>query len=122
MSDFKLSGRIIERYKTEQVSDKFKKRAFVIETHEQYPQQIKLEVTQDKCDDLEKYLIGDFVDVHFNIRGRGWKSPKTEKTEYFNTLQVWKIAKQNERAETISQNKEAMKQEAVNFDSDELPF
>ena len=74
------------------VSDKFKKRDFVVTTNEQYPQDILIQMTQDKCDVLNGYNIGDSVDVSINIRGREWTSPSGE-VKYFNTIEGWKINK-----------------------------
>ena len=74
------------------VSDKFKKRDFVVTTHEQYPQDILIQMTQDKCDVLNSYNVGDSVDVSINIRGREWTSPSGE-VKYFNTIEGWRINK-----------------------------
>lgn len=45
-----------------------------------------------KCADLDKFDLEEFITVHFNIKGREWKSPN-KGTMYFNTLQVWKLEK-----------------------------
>jgi hypothetical protein len=37
----------------------FKKRELVVTTEEQYPQHIMIEFTQDKCDLLNNYSVGD---------------------------------------------------------------
>lgn len=75
----------------EQVSDKFKKREFVLtDNSSQYPQHISFQLTQDKCDLLDKYQVGSEIKVHFNLRGREWTSPKGE-VKYFNTLEAWRI-------------------------------
>jgi hypothetical protein len=87
-----LQGKITEIFDTQQISDRFSKREFVIEYAEnpQYPQFVKFELTQDKCDMLDQYKVGDEVDVHFNVRGRAWTNPKGQ-TQYFNTLQAWRL-------------------------------
>ena len=74
----------------QQVTATFKKRELVVTTDEQYPQHILIEFTQDKCDLLNSYNIGDNVKVGINLRGREWVNPQGE-TKYFNTLQGWKI-------------------------------
>lgn len=72
-------------------SNGFRKRDFVIETEdEQYPQKIQFELVQDKCELLDKYNIGDVLDVHYNLRGREWTNPQGE-VKYFNSLQAWRI-------------------------------
>jgi hypothetical protein len=37
-------------------------------------------------------VIGDEVEVSFNLNGREWVNPKGE-SKFFNTLDVWKINK-----------------------------
>lgn len=74
-----------------QVSEKFKKREFIItDNSSQYPQHISFQLTQDKCGLLDQYKVGDELKVHFNLRGREWTSPKGE-IKYFNTLEAWRI-------------------------------
>lgn len=85
-----LTGKIKLVKETQEVSASFKKREFVITTEEQYPQHIQLEFAQAKCDDLNAICIGDTVKVSINLRGREWVNPQGE-TQYFNTLQAWKI-------------------------------
>jgi hypothetical protein len=50
-----------------------------------YPQRIKMELTQDKCQLLDSYKEGDKIKVSFNIRGSEWQG------KYFVNLQAWKI-------------------------------
>jgi hypothetical protein len=76
----------------QQVSASFRKRELVVTTEEQYPQHIMIEFTQDKCDILNNYKVGDQVKVSINIRGREWVSPQGE-TKYFNSIQGWRIEK-----------------------------
>lgn len=87
-----IKGKILEISPTQQVTDSFKKREFVIEYAEnpQYPEFVKFESIQDKCGLLDAYKAGDEVDVHFNLKGRKWNDPKGG-TKYFNSLQAWKI-------------------------------
>lgn len=69
----------------------FQKRDCVVTTEEQYPQHILVQFTQDKCNLLANYKIGDKVTIGINLRGREWINPQGE-TRYFNTIQGWKIA------------------------------
>ncbi|MFP9100148.1 DUF3127 domain-containing protein [Flavobacterium sp. RHBU_24] len=68
----------------------FRKRELVITTDEQYPQHIMIEFTQDKCDLLNNYQVGEPVKVSINLRGREWVNPQGE-TKYFNAIQGWRI-------------------------------
>jgi len=72
-------------------SSGFQKRDCVVTTEEQYPQHILVQFTQDKCNLLANYKIGDKVTIGINLRGREWINPQGE-TRYFNTIQGWKIA------------------------------
>jgi Domain of unknown function (DUF3127) len=78
-----------------QVNPTFKKRELVVTTDETYPQHIMIEFTQDKCDLLNNFAIGDAVRVSINLRGREWQSPQGE-TKYFNSIQGWRIEKNAE--------------------------
>lgn len=87
-----VKGKILEISDTQQVSNSFKKREFVLEYAEnpQYPEYLKFELIQDKCSVLDSYKVNDEVDVYFNLKGRKWTDPKGE-VKYFNSLQAWKI-------------------------------
>ena len=87
-----IKAKMLEIFEIQQVSNTFKKREFVVEYAEnpQYPEFLKFELIQDKCDNLDDFSIGQDVEVHFNLKGRKWKNPKGE-IIYFNTLQAWKI-------------------------------
>lgn len=75
----------------QQVTDKFKKREVVIITDDKYPQHISIEFMQDGCSLLDKYQIGNTVDIGINIRGREWINPKDGEVKHFNTINGWKI-------------------------------
>ena len=86
-----ITGKLIVKGDTVVVSDKFKKRTFVVETTEdKYPQQIELQLAQDKCSILDNYKLGDTIKVAFNLQGKAWKNKEGE-TKYFNTISAWKI-------------------------------
>jgi single-stranded DNA-binding protein len=74
----------------QQVSATFQKREFVIETTEQYPQTIQLELHGDRVDIIESFTEGQQVNVHINLRGRSWTNPQGEE-KFFNTIVCWKI-------------------------------
>ena len=111
-----LEGKIKVIMQTNQVSDKFKKREFVVEyaDNPEYPELIKFECIQDKCTLLDNYKEGDVVNVSYNLKGRKWENPAGG-TQYFNTLQAWKIGYFTE------EEKQAITEEAEDG-SDDLPF
>ena len=87
-----ISGKIKLINSTQEVSASFKKRELVVTTDEQYPQDIIMELTQDKCSELDKYNVGENVKVSINLRGRCRTNPQGE-DKYFNTIQAWRIEK-----------------------------
>ena len=85
----------------------FIKREFVITTKEEYPQDIKFEITKEKAETFETYnKVGDEVTVKFNIRGN-FHDPTNR---YFVNLQAWRIEKnssQNTEEETVQIEEES---------------
>jgi len=78
-------GTVKAIFDTQTFSSGFQKREFVITTEEQYPQDIKFEVVKEKCGDLDRYAVGQSVNVSFNIRGNEYNG------KYFVNLQAWKL-------------------------------
>ncbi len=122
-----VSGKVKVINAEQQVSATFKKRELVVTTEEQYPQHIMIEFTQDKCDLLNNYNIGEAVKVSINLRGREWTNPQGE-TKYFNSIQGWRIEKL--QTEQPAQNMPPMPaaeafEPATDFkeeEHDDLPF
>lgn len=114
-----IKGTIKAIKATEVVSEKFSKRELVVTTEEQYPQHIAIQFTQDKCDLLNKFSIGQSVEVGINLRGREWTSPQGE-VKYFNTIEGWRVSLQDVTYEKHPQElaPEPMTQE----ENDDLPF
>jgi hypothetical protein len=115
-----LTGTIKVKKDEQSVSDKFKKREFVItDNSSQYPQHISFQLTQDRCSLLDPVNVGDVITVHFNLRGREWTSPQGE-IKYFNTLEAWKI----DRNASGSSQAPVEHYENMNApqDKDDLPF
>lgn len=116
-----ITGILKVKNEAQQVSEKFKKREFVLtDNSSQYPQHISFQLTQDKCSIIDQYTVGSEIKVHFNLRGREWTSPQGE-VKYFNTLEAWRI---EGSANTASNNKmEAVSETfTANAESDDLPF
>ncbi|MEM9417350.1 MAG: DUF3127 domain-containing protein [Bacteroidota bacterium] len=88
----KVTGKLLEIKETQQVSDTFKKRSFVLEYAEnpQYPEYVSFELIQERCSLLDGFQPGQEVEVSFNLKGRKWINPEGE-TKYFNSLQAWRI-------------------------------
>lgn len=86
------SGRIHALFDTQQVTERFRKREFVVELGDnpRYPQYVLFQMTGDRCGDLDGFEVGDPVRVEFSLRGREWHSPKGD-IRYFNSLDVWTL-------------------------------
>jgi len=97
---FKINGTLKVANQTQVISEKFSKREFVIETTDQYPQQVMFQLTQDKCELLSAFKVGNQVEVSFNLRGREWTSPAGE-VKYFNTLEAWRLERLDGNGESI---------------------
>lgn len=91
----KAQGVLKVKNEENRVSDRFKKREFVltIEPSSQYPQHVMFQLAQDKCSLLDSHNVGDEIEISFNLRGREFV--KDGETRYFNTLDVWQIKSLN---------------------------
>jgi len=125
MSSFNVTGTLIAKSETQQVSDKFKKREFVLMTVEsvngtEYPNPLKMQAVQAKCDVLDRYAIGSQVSVSFNVKGNSYTDKKDGSTKYIVNLDMWKIepvAAQAPQQTAPVENQQAM-QQAIS----DLPF
>ena len=93
---FEVSGKIIDISPVNQVSDKFKKREFVIEKKETggsavFIDYIKFQLIQDKCDLINESFLNEDVKIWFNLKGNKWE--RDGKINYFTNLDAWKIEK-----------------------------
>ncbi len=93
---FEITGKIIDISPVNQVSDKFKKREFVIEKKETggsavFIDYIKFQLLQDKCDLINESYMNEEVKIWFNLKGNKWD--RDGKTSYFTNLDAWKIEK-----------------------------
>lgn len=97
---YELKG-TLKVVKDEQViSDRFKKREFVvmIDEESQFPQPILCQFTQDRCSNLDGFTSGEQVKVDFYLKGREWSSPSGE-IKYFISADAWSISKLDASAE-----------------------
>jgi hypothetical protein len=128
MSSFNVTGTLIVKSETQQVSDKFKKREFVLMTVEnvngtEYPNPLKMQAVQAKCDVLDKYAIGSQVSVSFNVKGNSYTDKKDGSTKYIVNLDMWKI--EPVAASTTAPHQVAPQQEnqqAIQQAISDLPF
>lgn len=84
----KITGTIYHLSYTVVKSEKFKFREIGIETIEQYPQRAIIQFANDKLDWLDKFKIGEVVDVEFNLKAREYNG------KHYNSIEGWKITSQ----------------------------
>ena len=108
MSELKLNGTIKVIGEKQTFDSGFQKVEFVLTTEDQYPQDVKFEIVQDKCDDFLKYnKVGKQVEVSFNVRGNEYKD------KYYVSLSAWKV---------FGASAETKPAEKVEEPADDLPF
>src|SRR5579875_1925224 len=93
-----VTGKLLVKYDPQQVSDKFRKREFVMELAEEingntYTNYAKMQLVQNKCDILDRFNVGDAIKVSFNIKGNRWE--KDGKVNYITNLDAWRIESAN---------------------------
>jgi hypothetical protein len=119
---FEINGKVIDISPVNQVSDKFKKREFVIEKKETggaavFIDYIKFQLIQDKCDLINESYLNEDVKIWFNLKGNKWE--RDGKINYFTNLDAWKIEKIS--SQTRDQNITApAKLEDIPPENDEL--
>ncbi|RMG55349.1 MAG: DUF3127 domain-containing protein [Bacteroidetes bacterium] len=132
MSIQSIQGKLIEKFDTVQISDRFKKREFVVEYidgNPMYPNFILFQLTQDRCDMLDPFEKESMIEVSFNLRGRKWNAPSGE-TKYFNSLEAWRLQPVQQTApgmggENVPPPPPPPEQDAIDVtesDENDLPF
>ncbi len=128
---YEIEGSVSEIFETQQISDTFKKREFVIEKKETIPNRdepiinyVKFQMTQNRCDLIEGFSVGQEVKVSFNIRGNKWEN-REGGISYFTNLEAWRITDVTPQPTPPDDTSMAPPSD-VNFDmpdtEDEMPF
>lgn len=94
MASQEVNGKLHRIYDVQQVSEKFKKREFVLELNEVvngtvYLNYAKMQLAQGKVDIINAFRVGQEVKVNYNLKGM--RSEKDGKENFFTNLDVWKI-------------------------------
>ena len=88
-----LKGMITHVMEPENFASGFVKREFVIQTDDdRFPQSVKFVLMKDKTALIDKFEIGDKVDVSFNIRGN------EHNDKFYVDLVAWRIYDMNRRS------------------------
>lgn len=102
-TSFEISGTILEIFPTQSFNKGFRKREFVLEVGDKYPQKIIFQLVQEKCELIDAFSVGDTLTVNFNLKGRDW-TDKAGQVKYFTTLEVWKIQGQKRSTSSFNQS------------------
>jgi hypothetical protein len=124
---FEITGKVIEIYPVIQVSDKFRKREFVIEKKESggtavFIDYLKFQLVQDKCDLINESFLQEEIKISFNLKGNKWE--RDGKINYFTNLDAWRI----ERASGAGQQQNSAPKNTLedippeNDELSDLPF
>lgn len=83
---YEVEGKLHKKFDIEQKSGTFQTREFVVLVEQgQYPQHIKFQLVQDRCEIIDDIAEGSNVKVYFDLRGREWQG------KYFTNLQAWRV-------------------------------
>lgn len=86
MASFEITGKLFKKFETEQKTQSFSAREFVLEVNDSnYMQLLKFQLTQDRCGLLDPFEEGKELKVHFDLRGREWNG------KFFTNLNAWKL-------------------------------
>ena len=86
-----LNGTLHEVYPTQQITDKFSKRDFILEIpNGNYLQHIKCEATGKTCGSLDGVRIGSQIQAKCDLRGRIYQKKDGTKGQ-MNSIVAWDI-------------------------------
>lgn len=89
MSNFEITGQIVQIGQTEVKTEKFSVREFAIQfqtgNEGQYTDYASFRLANAKTSLVDGLQVGQTVTVKFNVRGREWNG------KYFTNLEAWKI-------------------------------
>jgi hypothetical protein len=113
-----IKGQVYQVGTTQQVTDKFKKREVILVTEpsSQYPQHIKVQFSQDKCDLADTLQVGSDVTFQCNLRGKLY-TDKNGNENCITNLEVWKV-----EGGAVAQPSAAAQAAQPEADTSDLPF
>lgn len=94
--NLEITGKLVEKYDTQTVNDRFRKREFVLEVTEEvngsaFTNFAKMQLVQNKTDIIDRFQIGDTLRVNFSIKGNRYE--RDGKVSYFSNLDAWRVEK-----------------------------
>lgn len=118
---FEVEGKLHKKFDTEQKSGTFQTREFVILVEQgQYPQHVKFQLVQDRCEIIDNIDEGTNIKVYFDLRGREWQG------KYFTNLQAWRVEAAGQESKPRVNSGDFPSAPPMNSDEgssyDDLPF
>ena len=119
-----IQGQLLSLSETQIISDKFRKREFVLHQVENnngkdYDNYIKCQAIQDRCDLFNGVQKGATIKIAFNLKG--FKYEKDGKTNYGTNVEAWKIEVVGSAPGHVPQQAQAQNTPPAT-PSDSLPF
>jgi hypothetical protein len=126
---YEATGTLFEIFPALKLSDKFTKREFILEVLEgRYPEFIKFQLINDKCDLIEPFQKGQAVTISFNLKGKPVQD-RNGNTQFYTNLDCWRVQAASATDNTNQEPDPAFfNQSPVNDgygssqDMDDLPF
>jgi len=126
--EYQITGRVAEVYPVNRISERFRKREFVIEhkdssSKQVYVDYIKFQLTQDRCEIIDESWLRQDVTVTFNIRGNRWE--KNGVANYITNLNALSVTRGIAVAENDQQaivNPQLEDAPSPSPELDDLPF
>ena len=126
--EYQITGRVAEVYPVNRISERFRKREFVIEhkdssSKQVYVDYIKFQLTQDRCEIIDESWLRQDVSVTFNIRGNRWE--KNGVANYITNLNALSVTRGIAVAENGQQaivNPQLEDAPSPSPELDDLPF
>ncbi len=94
--EYQITGKVAEVYPVNRVSERFRKREFVIEHKDSSSGQafvdfLKFQLTQERCDLIDESWLRQEVTVTFNLKGNRWE--KNGMVNYITNLNALSVVR-----------------------------
>lgn len=90
---FQVEGKLIHKFEVQQISETFAKQSIVVRIdHDQYPQEVKLDVVGSAKNYLERLNVGAEVTCQCELTGRAYQRKSDGETDWFTSVKCFGIA------------------------------
>lgn len=122
---YDLEGKMYLIKDVQVITEKFKKREFVVVTNNKYPEYIKFQLMNDSVDLTDQFPLNSDVKVSFKVSGKEYQKKGPDGTPigdvmFFTNLNA--IGMESMGTNTKSSPKPAIKFDNSADDDDDLPF